>query len=87
MDLSKKILIIYKGIPLVYYFSLITGLCVSLYLFCSGYGLTKLDSNKRINLRNSLNRIYKLLVNYWIILFVLRLWDIYLDIKMNIQEV
>lgn len=56
--------------PIVYYLSLVSGCCVQLYLFCSGYGLSSICIEKRLDIKSNLNRIIKLLINYWIILII-----------------
>lgn len=53
-----------------YYISLVTEACVSMYLFCSGYGLSMISKNKDICIKDNLARVLKLLINYWIILIV-----------------
>ena len=65
----QSILLI-KGVPVEYYISLVTGSCVSMYLFCSGYGLSMISKNKDICIKDNLTRILKLLINYWITLIV-----------------
>ena len=69
IGIFKPILLI-DNIPFVYYLSLVSGCCVSLFLFCSGYGLANINKKNRLNLRNNLKRIFKLLINYWIILII-----------------
>lgn len=57
--------------PLVYYLSLFGDCCVAIYCFCSGYGLfISYKNNNEKYIKNNLIRIFKLYVNYWIILFV-----------------
>lgn len=63
-------IILLNGIPLVYYLSLVSGCCVSLYLFCSGYGLASIEEENRLRLKSNLIRIIKLLINYWVILII-----------------
>ena len=65
----QSILLI-KEVPVEYYISLVTGACVSMYLFCSGYGLSMISKNKDIYIKDNLARILKLLINYWIILII-----------------
>lgn len=58
-------------IPLMYYLALFGDCCVAIYCFCSGYGLFisyKKDDNKYV--KDNLNRIFKLYINYWIILLL-----------------
>lgn len=57
--------------PLVYYIALFGDCCVVIYCFCSGYGLLISYKNSRENyFKNNLIRIFKLYINYWIILFI-----------------
>lgn len=55
-----------NGIPLVYYLALFGDACVPIYCFASGYGLY-LSSNA--SSKNKM-RVFKLLVNYWIVLIM-----------------
>lgn len=59
-----------KNIPVEYYISFITNSCVSIYLFCSGYGLSIVNKSKLLCLKENLIRVMKILVNYWIILII-----------------
>ena len=61
----------YNGVPLIYYIGLFGDACVPIYCFASGYGLFMV-MNKELKLfkrKNSL-RIFKLLINFWIILLI-----------------
>lgn len=58
-------------IPLVYYLALFGDCCVAIYCFCSGYGLfISYKNNKEKYLKDIFIRIFKLYINYWIILFL-----------------
>ena len=58
-------------IPLVYYLALFGDCCVAIYCFCSGYGLfISYKNNKEKYFKNNIMRIFKLYINYWIILFL-----------------
>lgn len=58
-------------VPLVYYFALFGDCCVAIYCFCSGYGLLiSYTKNKENYVKNNLIRIFKLYINYWIILLI-----------------
>lgn len=64
-------LIFIGGIPLVYYLVLFGGCCVAIYCFCSGYGLfISYKNNKENYFKNNLMRIFKLYINFWIILLI-----------------
>lgn len=57
--------------PLIYYFALFGDMCVAIYCFCSGYGLMIGYKNNRENyFRKNLMRIFKLYINFWIILIL-----------------
>ena len=59
------------GVPLIYYLALFGDACVPIYLFASGYGLFISLSNKQdSSLFKNFTRIFKLLLNYWIILIL-----------------
>ncbi|CUO90067.1 MULTISPECIES: acyltransferase family protein [Clostridium] len=58
-------------VPLMYYLALFGDCCVAIYCFCSGYGLfISYKNNKEKYLKNNLIRIFKLYINYWIILLI-----------------
>ena len=65
-----KPILFYNNLPIVYYLSLVSGSCVSLYLFCSGYGLAMISKQKELKLKDNIIRVLKLLINYWIILLI-----------------
>ncbi len=57
--------------PLIYYFALFGDCCVAMYCFCSGYGLmSSYDKDTVGYKKNNLMRIFKLYLNFWIILIV-----------------
>ncbi|ASK63706.1 acyltransferase [Virgibacillus phasianinus] len=58
-----------NGVPLIYYIGLFGDACVPIYLFASGYGLS-ISFAKGNNPRKNSKRILKLLINFWIILFM-----------------
>ena len=63
-------ILFYNNLPVEYYLSLVAGSCVSIYLFCSGYGLAMVNKNKELNIASNIIRVAKLLINYWIILIL-----------------
>lgn len=64
-------LIFIGDIPLVYYLVLFGDCCVAIYCFCSGYGLLiSYKNNKEGYIKNNLIRVFKLYINFWIILFI-----------------
>ena len=63
-------IIILNNMPLEYYISFVSGSCVPIYLFCSGYGLSIINKNKGLKIKDNIVRILKLLINYWIVLII-----------------
>jgi len=64
-------LIMAGDVPLIYYFALFGDCCVAIYCFCSGYGLfISYKNNKVTYIKNNFIRLFKLYINYWIILFI-----------------
>lgn len=58
-------------LPLSYYISLVCDCCVAIYCFCSGYGLyIGFKRDKENYARKNYIRIFKLFVNYWIVLLI-----------------
>lgn len=59
------------GVPLIYYLALFCDACVPIYCFASGYGLyVSLSNIKDGKTKKNFKRIFKLLINYWIILLL-----------------
>ncbi|ASN05977.1 acyltransferase family protein [Virgibacillus necropolis] len=58
-----------NGVPLIYYIGLFGDACVPIYLFASGYGLS-FSLTKGNSSRKNGKRIFKLLINFWIILLM-----------------
>lgn len=64
-------LIFIGDVPLVYYLALFGDCCVAIYCFCSGYGLMiSYEKNRAEYLRKNLIRIFRLYINFWIILLI-----------------
>jgi surface polysaccharide O-acyltransferase-like enzyme len=60
---------IINGVPLMYYIGLFGDACVPMFCFASGYGLfVSINKEKNSIIKKNLTRIFKLLINYWIIL-------------------
>ncbi len=58
-------------IPLIYYIALFGDACVPIFLFASGYGLSIIYTNDNSSyVKKNIRRIFKLLVNFWIILIL-----------------
>jgi hypothetical protein len=58
-----------NGVPLIYYIGLFGDACVPMFCFASGYGLyVSLQKEKGPIIKKNLLRIFKLLINYWIVL-------------------
>ena len=64
-------LVMIGDVPLIYYFVLFGDMCVAIYCFCIGYGLMVDYKNNRENyFRKNVIRIFKLYINFWIILIL-----------------
>ncbi|MBM7651845.1 acyltransferase family protein [Neobacillus cucumis] len=62
---------IVNGVPLVYYIGLFGDACVPMFCFASGYGLyVSLNKEKGSIFRKNIKRIFKFLINYWIVLIL-----------------
>jgi surface polysaccharide O-acyltransferase-like enzyme len=60
-----------NGIPVLYYLALFGDACVPIYCFSSGYGLyTVMSAEHKLNMKKNFIRIFKLLINYWIVLVI-----------------
>ncbi|OIK15467.1 acyltransferase [Bacillus sp. MUM 116] len=60
-----------NGVPLIYYIGLFGDACVPIYCFASGYGLfLSIKNSKGQTIKKNGMRIFKLLINFWIILFL-----------------
>lgn len=58
-----------NGVPLMYYIGLFGDACVPMFCFASGYGLfVSINKAKGSTIKKNLMRIFKLLINFWIIL-------------------
>lgn len=58
-------------VPLIYYIGLFGDACVPIYCFLSGYGLFLVyNKEHKSNAMKNFMRIFKLLVNFWIVLIV-----------------
>ena len=67
--------------PLMLWFGFFGEICVPLYSMCAGYALW-LNSQKGTTLsnwKNNLRRVWRLLVNYWIILVIFAVLGIFFD--------
>lgn len=56
--------------PLVYYFGFFSGICVPLYSLCIGYAQQLFIENRTASWKANVIRINRLMINYWIVLFV-----------------
>lgn len=60
-----------RGVPFIYYLGLFGDLCVPTYCFCSGYAQMILrEKEQDMYFRQSIVRLVKFLLNYWIVLIV-----------------
>lgn len=62
---------LFNGVPLIYYLGLFGDACVPIYCFASGYGLYIVMCKEQMYIkRKNFLRVFKLLINYWIILLI-----------------
>lgn len=74
-------LIFIGKLPLSYYLSTFCDACVPIFCFVSGYGLFfTYNKNEATYKKNNLRRIFKLYINYWIILI---LFAVFLGLLLN----
>lgn len=60
-----------NGVPLVYYLALFCDASIAIYCFCSGYGLlTSYKNDEKTYFQRNIIRLFKLYINYWIILVI-----------------
>lgn len=67
--------------PLIYIFGFFAEICVPLYCLCIGYAQQLLNAQKKGAWKANLKRIHRLLINYWIILFVFCILGWFFDLK------
>lgn len=67
--------------PLIYVFGFFAEICVPLYCLCIGYAQQLFIEKKKGSWKSNLKRIHKLLLNYWIILFVFCTLGMFFDLK------
>lgn len=75
--------------PAVYILGFLAEICVPLYSMCSGYAHYLLGENHRLGLKDDLKRIFRFLLNYWIVVILFSLVGLLLhtpDIPVNISE-
>ncbi|MCM3650414.1 acyltransferase family protein [Metabacillus litoralis] len=61
----------FNGVPLIYYLGLFGDACVPIYCFASGYGLFMvMNKDQQFIVRKNFLRVFKLLINFWIILLI-----------------
>lgn len=57
-----------ETIPLVFWFGFFAEICVPIYSLCAGYAQQLMREQGRLSWKSNVQRIKKLLVNYWIVL-------------------
>lgn len=57
-----------NGVPFIYYLALFGDACLPIFCFLSGYGLFTISQGTKLTLRGNVIRIFRLLINYWVIL-------------------
>lgn len=68
--LGTPLLWVNETTPAVYYLGFFAEICVPLYSMCAGFALFLMQQNKKATFKQSLPRIFRLLVNYWVVLFL-----------------
>lgn len=59
-----------NGVEIEYLIGNFAKICVAMFLFLSGYGMYKISERKILTYKSIVNRVMKLLINYWIIFFI-----------------
>lgn len=59
-----------QGVPIEYYIGIFSKICVSIFLFMSGYGLFISYYNKPVSIKSILKRVLKFYCIYWIIFII-----------------
>lgn len=65
--------------PLIYYVGFFAEICVPLYCLCIGYAQQLFIENQTSSWKSNLMRIYKLLINYWIVLILFCTLGLFFD--------
>lgn len=87
VDTLKYIPLFYwNGYPIEQYIGSLSGICVGMFTFLSGYGLY-ISYNKNIKYKEIFKKISKLYINYWIIILIFFPIGLYMGIyKFEIKE-
>lgn len=87
VDTLKYIPLFYwNGYPIEQYIGSLSGICVGIFTFLSGYGLY-ISCNKNIKYKEIFKRINKLYINYWIIIAIFFPIGLYMGVyKFEIKE-
>ena len=73
-----------ETIPLVFLFGFFAEICVPIYSLCPGYAQQYMEQQGNLSWKSNVRRIMKLLVNYWIVLFLFCGISFFLDIDPSI---
>ena len=65
--------------PAVYIFGFLSEICVPIYSMCSGYAHYVIGENHHLTLLEGFRRIFRFLLNYWIIVILFSLIGIVID--------
>lgn len=68
--LGTPLIWVNKTTPLVYYFGFFAEICVPIYSLCVGYAQQYMYESGKLSWKGNVRRIGKLIINYWIILFI-----------------
>lgn len=76
----------WNGYPIEQYIGSLSGICVGIFIFLSGYGLY-ISYNKNIKYKEIFKRISKLYINYWIIILIFFSIGLYMEVyKFEVKE-
>lgn len=78
-----------SGVPVVYILGFLAEICVPLYSMCSGYAHYAIGENNRLGFKNNLKRIFRFLLNYWIVVILFSLLGLLVrtpDIPVSISD-
>lgn len=79
--LGTPLLYINRSTPFVYLFGFFSEICVPLYSICAGYGIYLSFQKSNYSFKCRFQRIFKLIKNYWVILFLFCLIGLFINSK------
>lgn len=70
--------------PLVYWFGFFAEICVPIYSLCIGYAQQYMNEQRKLSWKSNVQRIGKLMVNYWIVLILFCVLGFFFDVDHQI---